>query len=76
MTTSRKRWRLILGIATVIAVIVAMQFIANSGIKAGLGFATFIFVIVLIITGIRKGGGGTQPQHYKSGATGNSGGGF
>lgn len=71
METLRKRWRLVLGIVLVL-VAVAIGFLSDSvALQAGFTLFTFFALIVLIITGTKRGGGGTNPWHHQGGNTGN-----
>ena len=70
MKTLRRRWRLFLGIAVVVAAITTCVFVSSAGVQAGVTLAALFIVIVLIISGNRGGGGGINPWHTSSGSQG------
>jgi len=71
MTNLRRRWRLVVGVILVGVVILAGVLTDSAGFQAGVTLGAFFLIIVLIITGVRKGGGGTSPWHHQGGNTGN-----
>lgn len=72
MEALRRRWRLVVGIVIVVAAIVGLVFAPGSGVSMGITLLTFFLILILVITGVRKGSGGVDAHRYQSGNTGNN----
>jgi hypothetical protein len=67
MERLRRRWRLVVGLMLVIATVVIGVVSDSTFLQAGFTLFTFFAVIVLIISGGRRGSGGVNPWHHNSG---------